>query len=103
MLLSRIRIHWSSGPKIYNNAEEAARDMRNRGLEVPEWHSSDPPLEERILMASTWQRTGERPWINLGNTAREGRREPSEGKSTRDYKMKEKKEKMNIRPIERGV
>ena len=34
--LSRIRIHWSDGPKLYNNAEDAARDMRSRGHEMTE-------------------------------------------------------------------
>lgn len=68
--LSRIRIHWSEGPKIYNNAEEAARDMRTRGLEVPETRSTDPPLEKCILRASLWQCVGEKPGTNWGTTAR---------------------------------
>lgn len=69
--LSRIRIHWSDGPKIYNNAEDAARDMRKRGLEMGEQHVNEPTLEERIQRASTWQRVGERQMINQGPDAPE--------------------------------
>lgn len=75
MPLSRIRIHWASGPKIYNNAKEAERDMRTRGLEVPEGRSNDPQLEERILRASTWQRVGEKLGINGRTTAPGERRD----------------------------
>lgn len=82
--VSRIRIHWSEGPKIYNNAEEAARDMRNRGLEVLERRSCDPPLEEHsevLHMAARWKEAGDKRGDHrLGGTPR--RREPCEGKAT---------------------
>lgn len=67
--LSRIRIHWSDGPKIYSNAEDAVRDMRRRGLEIQERHGSGPSLEERIRRASPWQRVREKQGINGGTTA----------------------------------
>lgn len=69
--LSKMRIHWSDGPKIYNNAEDAARDMRRRGLQVGERRGSEPSLEERIRRALPWQRVGERQGINRGTTASE--------------------------------
>ena len=70
--------------------------MKTRGLEVPEGRSNDPPLEEHILRASTWQRVGEKrrdKWEDHcpGGTPR--RREPSKGKATRVYKMKKRKKK----------
>uniref|UniRef100_A0A087Y5X8 L1 transposable element RRM domain-containing protein n=1 Tax=Poecilia formosa TaxID=48698 RepID=A0A087Y5X8_POEFO len=34
MPMTKIRIHWSDGIKIYNNAEETVIDMRGRGLEM---------------------------------------------------------------------
>lgn len=69
--LSRIRIHWSDGPKIYNNAEDAAQDMRRRQLEIQERHGSRPSLEERIPRAAPWQCIGEKQGTNGGTTASE--------------------------------
>ncbi len=69
--LSRIRIHWADGPKTYNNAEDAARDMRRRGLEMRERHSSGPSLEERIRRATPWQRIGEKQGVNGGTNPSE--------------------------------
>ena len=69
--LSRIRIHWPEGPKVYNNAEEATRDMRKRGLEIQERCCSGPSLEERIRRASPWQRVGEKQGINRESTTSE--------------------------------
>lgn len=69
--LSRIRIHWSDGPKTFNNAEDAARDMRKRGLEMGEQQVNEPTLEERIQRASRWQCVGKRQVINQGPSAPE--------------------------------
>lgn len=69
---SRIRIHWSDGPKIYNNAEDAARDMRKRGLEMGEQHVNKPSPEEQIQRVSPLQRVGERQVINQGHQSRRG-------------------------------
>ena len=32
--LARMRIHWGSGAKTYDSAEDVARDMKERGYEV---------------------------------------------------------------------
>lgn len=69
--LGRIRIHWSDGPKNYNNAEDAARDMRERGMEMGERQCNEPSLEERIRRVSPWQRVGERRVINRGSATSE--------------------------------
>ncbi|KAI3351373.1 hypothetical protein L3Q82_005908 [Scortum barcoo] len=69
--LSKIRIHWSDGPKIYNNAKDAMQDMWKRGLETGERHSSEHSLEERIQRASPWQLVGERQVINRESAASE--------------------------------
>lgn len=58
--LTRIRIHWSDGPRIHNSAQEAAREMRKRGMEVQvKEHDEGHTLEERIRGASQWQRVGD--------------------------------------------
>ena len=81
--LSRIRIHWSDGPRIYNNAEDAARDMRSRGLEIGEQRGNaggaagsaasgrGASLEERIRGALQWQHVGERQGRNREDAAPE--------------------------------
>ena len=35
--LTRIRIHWSTGPQTYEDAHQAAQDLRARGIQVPSW------------------------------------------------------------------
>lgn len=62
--LSRMRVHWPEGPKVYNNAEEVVRDMRKRGMSTPDRRSyaadKGAPLEERLQRALSWQRVGEK-------------------------------------------
>ncbi|XP_032405222.1 uncharacterized protein PF11_0207-like [Xiphophorus hellerii] len=53
--MTKIRIHWSDGIKIYNNAEEAAIDMRRRGLEMENQNDTGPSPEERSQTAASWQ------------------------------------------------
>lgn len=57
---TRIRIHWSTGPRTYEDAQQAARELRARGMEVPDVRE-DPAsnLEERILKAFPWQRAAD--------------------------------------------
>ncbi|KAI9543532.1 hypothetical protein NQZ68_008579 [Dissostichus eleginoides] len=55
---TRIRIHWNNGVKSYNNARDAAEDMRAGGLAV-DVPSEDMGLaDERIGGAPGWLRAG---------------------------------------------
>lgn len=62
--LSRMRVHWPEGPKVYNNAEEVVRDMRKRGMSTPDRRSyaadKGASLEERLQRALPWLRVGEK-------------------------------------------
>lgn len=53
---TRIRIHWSTGPRTYENAQEATRELRTRGFQVATARE-DPgsSMEENILRAFPWQ------------------------------------------------
>lgn len=53
---TRIRIHWGTGPRTYEDAQEAARELRTRGLQVATARE-DPgtSMEEIILKAFPWQ------------------------------------------------
>ncbi|MEQ2242697.1 hypothetical protein ILYODFUR_038689 [Ilyodon furcidens] len=82
--MTKIRIHWLDGAKIYNSVEEAAKDMRGRGLKIQDKSGTGPPpLKEKIQRALPWQRVGKerrtdcRPTTtedtgrNAGNRAKE--------------------------------
>lgn len=58
---TKIRIHWSTGLRTYEDAHEATSEMRKRGFELaaPRGDSS-VNMEERIQRAFPWQRAGER-------------------------------------------
>jgi len=55
--LAKIRIHWNNGVKTYDDARDAARDMRERGLEVEVPGGAAAPVEERRAQPG-WQRVG---------------------------------------------
>ena len=58
--LTRIRIHWTDGPRLYNSAQEAAKEMVKRGMDVQMKEAGgERTMEERIQMASPWQRVGD--------------------------------------------
>ena len=53
MPLTRIRIHWTDGPRLYNSAQEAAKEMRKRGMDVQIKEADEKrTMEERIQVAS---------------------------------------------------
>lgn len=57
--LTRIRIHWTDGPQLYNSTTEAAKEMRKRGTEIHVKEADQGrTVEERTQAASRWQRTG---------------------------------------------
>lgn len=57
--LSNIQIRWPEGPRLYNNAQEAASEMRKRGIEIQvEEPAEDSTMEERIQGAPQWIRVG---------------------------------------------
>ncbi|XP_063322623.1 uncharacterized protein LOC134620391 [Pelmatolapia mariae] len=52
---TRIHIHWSTGPRTYEDAEDAAKELRARGIEVaPTRANPGPSTEERVLNAFSW-------------------------------------------------
>lgn len=55
-----IRFHWENGPRTYESAQEAAREMNRRGLEVetPGRGAARTGMEERLQRALPWQRAG---------------------------------------------
>ncbi|KAK1896470.1 LINE-1 retrotransposable element ORF1 protein [Dissostichus eleginoides] len=61
--LTKMRIPWDDGPKLYGSAQEAACDMRKRGFSVGPTGLAAPDHEatlERLQQAMPWQRVGER-------------------------------------------
>lgn len=55
--LTRIRIHWSSGIKMYHSAREASLDMKERGYGVdPPGDDGRPAAEGRRRAVADWQR-----------------------------------------------
>ncbi|KAJ4930647.1 hypothetical protein JOQ06_024956 [Pogonophryne albipinna] len=53
--LAKIRIYWETGVKTYDDAIDAARDMRERGLEMEVPDGAAAPVEERRAQP-VWQR-----------------------------------------------
>ncbi|KAK1889912.1 LINE-1 type transposase domain containing protein 1 [Dissostichus eleginoides] len=53
--LAKIRIYWEAGVKTYDDAIDAARDMRERGLEMEVPGGAAAPVEERRAQP-VWQR-----------------------------------------------
>ena len=61
--LDRMRIHWDSGTRTYDIAQDAAQELRRRGfsVEIPDRNASELyPEKERLHQTKTWQRVGER-------------------------------------------
>lgn len=55
--LTRIKIHWSDGPKTYNSAREAAREMEKRGIVVRmRDNEEEDSVENRIQGSFHWQK-----------------------------------------------
>lgn len=55
--LTRIRIHWNSGIKMYHSAREASLDMKERGYGVdPSGDDGRPAAEGRRRAVADWQR-----------------------------------------------
>ncbi|CAL9696472.1 unnamed protein product [Knipowitschia caucasica] len=69
--LTKIKIHWTDGPKTYGNPHEAAEEMQERGLEV----TTRAAEEGEDAMESRMQRVF--PWMKVRDTP--GRRsDPSQ-------------------------
>ena len=60
--LNKMRIHWSSGMKTYGSAEEATRDLRERGYEVDNTgtNTGGTAIVQRVQSSgpATWKHTG---------------------------------------------
>lgn len=54
--LAKIRIHWNNGVKTYDNASDAAKDMRARGCEMEAPGDAAAPAEEERRAQPDWQR-----------------------------------------------
>ena len=58
---TRMRIHWESGSQIYNSAEDAERELRQRGFtsvghsEEEEATTTGPSATRRLEQTSLWQ------------------------------------------------
>ncbi|KAF3835653.1 hypothetical protein F7725_028211 [Dissostichus mawsoni] len=60
--LDRMRIHWDSGTRTYDSAQDAAQELRRRGfsVEIPDRNASELyPEIENLHQTKTWQRVGE--------------------------------------------
>lgn len=58
--LTKIRIHWETGPRTYESAQEAAEELHRRGImaESPRRGAARTGTEERLQQALPWQLTG---------------------------------------------
>ncbi|KAJ4947157.1 hypothetical protein JOQ06_009198 [Pogonophryne albipinna] len=56
--LSRLRVHWESGPRTYESAQEAADELNRRGIQIETSRGSVPGIEERLQKTLPWQRVG---------------------------------------------
>lgn len=79
---TRIRIHWSTGPRTYEDAHQAAQELRARGMEVSAARVDPAPnLEERIQKAFPWQRVasgGKQMQTRVKEKLQEFRRPPTQ-------------------------
>ncbi|KAI9541132.1 hypothetical protein NQZ68_033592 [Dissostichus eleginoides] len=58
-----MHIHWDSGTRTSDSAQDAAQELRRRGfsVEIPDRNASELyPEMERLHQTKTWQRVGER-------------------------------------------
>lgn len=58
---TRIQIHWNTGPRTYEDAQQATRELKARGFQVTAMREDPgPSMEENILKAFPWQRADAR-------------------------------------------
>ena len=71
---TKMHIHWAGGKKTYNNAQEAAAELRRRGIEVditPKEATGHSLLERlRATALSSWQRVEGRSAADASRRAR---------------------------------
>ena len=60
--LTKIKIHWSDGPKIYNSAREAMREMEKRGIDVRMRDEEENSAENRLQGTLLWQKVRGPSW-----------------------------------------
>lgn len=57
---TKLRIHWDTGPQIYHNPVDAARDMRQRGFDIEEQQDQRQrditALLDQLEQTAHWQR-----------------------------------------------
>ncbi|KAJ4945796.1 hypothetical protein JOQ06_023474 [Pogonophryne albipinna] len=53
-----LKIHWESGPRTYESAQEAADELNRRGIQIETSRGSAPGIEERLQKTLLWQRVG---------------------------------------------
>ena len=71
---TKMRIHWANGKKTYDSAEEAAEDLRKRGMQVETSDNHEgPTLAERLQTTglATWLRVGRDGTADMGRRARQ--------------------------------
>uniref|UniRef100_A0A1A8EYN8 L1 transposable element RRM domain-containing protein n=1 Tax=Nothobranchius korthausae TaxID=1143690 RepID=A0A1A8EYN8_9TELE len=60
---TKMRIFWEDGMKIYNNAEEAARDLKTRGCEVEGFQMAEEGIhkdkETNVKGLASWKQVGD--------------------------------------------
>ncbi|KAI9516379.1 hypothetical protein NQZ68_017582 [Dissostichus eleginoides] len=54
----RALVHWESGPRTYESAQEAAEELNRRGIQIETPRGSPPGIEERLQKTLPWQRVG---------------------------------------------
>ncbi|KAJ8358397.1 hypothetical protein AAFF_G00010320 [Aldrovandia affinis] len=67
--LDKMRIHWDSGTRTYNSAQDAAQELRRRGysVETPGRSTTElDPKVERLLQAKIWERAGREMKMGAG-------------------------------------
>ncbi|XP_051801646.1 uncharacterized protein LOC127533172 [Acanthochromis polyacanthus] len=53
---AKMRIHWESGPRTYNNAAEVREDMNKRGFQVEPRQTPEISWEQRLARSVHWNR-----------------------------------------------
>lgn len=55
-----MRIHWNSGPRTYDSANEATQELKKRGIAVeePNRRAAGTEMERRLQRDQPWQRVG---------------------------------------------
>ncbi|KAK1899514.1 LINE-1 retrotransposable element ORF1 protein [Dissostichus eleginoides] len=58
ILQKRKEVHWESGPRTYESAQQAADELNRRGIQIETPRGSVPGMEERLQKTLLWQRVG---------------------------------------------